>query len=771
MLPVPVSAQMTQKHGLHRWLAGAASLALTLMGTCAHAQDSAEPPAPSQRPIEQAVNPPQPPASMPFSDVVQPGAPIDFEADEVDYAYDAEQVTASGEVVLRREGQSVRADSVTWNRKTGQIVASGNIRLVDSDGNQLFTDRVELTDELKAGAMENLLIALREGGRVAAQGGRRDASGNIVLTRASYTGCPVEDETGCPRNPTWKVNAAEVTYDAARKNLRFRGARIELFGVPLMPLPGLMLATDGRAISGLLIPDIRLSASNGVEVSEGYYLRLANNRDFQIKGHVYTKVAPMASAQYRQLTDLGAFQITGYLTRSSLIPVGTPGSSSKTVARGYVFANGRFQFDPEWSLTSSIRVASDRTFLRRYDLSRDDRLRSTIELERIAPNSYLSFSGWATQTLRVNDRQGLVPVALPVIDYRHRLSDIAGGKLELQVNSLAISRTSGQETQRAFAGAKWDLTRMTGMGQLITLTGLTRGDLYHSSDNAATATASYRGTPGWQGRAMATAAVDVKWPLVGQFMNGTQVLTPRFQIVASPTIRNLAVPNEDARAIDLEDSNLFALNRFPGYDRVEDGVRFTYGFDWQWQAPGVRVKSTIGQSYRLTSKPTLFPDGTGLTNRASDIVGRTEVRFRDVVKLTHRYRLDKDSLAIRRNEFDATVGSQKTYVEVGYLRLNRDITSVEDLQDREELRLSARAKIGRNWSVFGSGVINLTDQNEDRLNTSDGWQPLRTRLGIAYEDECLALALTWRRDYVATGDAERGNTFQIYFALRNLGLR
>ncbi|PLK27781.1 LPS-assembly protein LptD [Novosphingobium sp. TH158] len=762
---------MTQKHGLHRWLAGAASLALVLIGTPALSQDAATTSAQAQRPIEHAVNPKDEPAAVPFSGVAASDEPIGFEADRVDYAYDEEKVTASGEVVLRRDGQSVRADSVTWNRKTGEIVAAGNIRMVDKDGNQLFTDRVELTDELKAGAMENLLIALREGGRLAAQGGRRDANGNIVLTRASYTGCAVEDDEGCPKTPTWKVNAAEVTYDAARKNLRFRGARIELFGISLFPLPGLMLATDGRAISGLLIPDIRLSASNGIELSEGYYQRLANNRDVQVKGHIFTKAAPMISAQYRQLTDIGAFQVTGYLTRSSLIPVGTPGGSSKTVARGYLFGNGRLQFDPEWSLTSSIRVASDRTFLRRYDISRDDRLRSTIELERIAPESYLSVSGWATQTMRVGVRQGLVPVALPVIDYRRRISDVAGGKVELQLNSLAISRTSGQETQRAFAGAKWDLTRMTGMGQLITLTGLARGDIYHSSDNALTSTPSYRGSPGWQARALATAAVDVKWPLVGQFMNGTQVLTPRFQIVASPTIRNLAVPNEDARAIDLEDSNLFALNRFPGYDRIEDGVRFTYGVDWQWQAPGWRVKSTIGQSYRLTSKPTLFPDGTGLNKRASDIVGRTEVRFRDIVKLTHRFRLDKDDLAIRRNEFDATIGSQKTYFEVGYLRLNRDITSVEDLQDREELRFSARAKVGRHWSVFGSGVINMTNQNEDPLNTSDGWQPLRTRLGVAYEDDCLELALTWRRDFVATGDAVRGNTFQIYFALRNLGLR
>ena len=104
--------------------------------------------------------------------------PVAFEADELQYAYNDEVVTATGNVVLRREGQSVRANTVTWNRKTGKIEASGNIRLVDEDGNQLFTDRVELTDELKAGAMQNLLLALRDGGRLAAFTGERAADGS-----------------------------------------------------------------------------------------------------------------------------------------------------------------------------------------------------------------------------------------------------------------------------------------------------------------------------------------------------------------------------------------------------------------------------------------------------------------------------------------------------------------------------------------------------------------------------------------------------------------
>ena len=699
-------------------------------------------------------------------------APIGFEADRIEYQDDSDTVTAIGSVILRRDDQSVKADRVSWDRKSGKIIASGNIRLVDKDGNQLFTDRVELTDELKAGAVQNMLLALREGGRLAAAEGVRDDDGNIVLRQAAYTACEVEDqETGCPKTPSWRITSREVIYDPADKRVRFNGARLELFGARLLPMPGLVLTTDGRAVSGLLIPDVRLSASNGVELSESYYHRIANNKDVAVTAFVYTKALPMVSAQYRQLTGAGAFQITGYATRSARSLA--TGGSKQTDFRGYFFANGRFQLSPEWNVTTSIRAASDRTFLRRYDISRDDRLRSTFDIERLDTNSFLSIAGWATQTMRIGAAQGQVPIALPVIDYRRRLSDpVLGGKVELQFNSLAITRSTGQDTQRAFAGARWDLRRLTTMGQEVTLTALVRGDVYHSDDNALTTTAIYRGTAGWKTRGVATAAMDVKWPLVGKFLGGSQVLTPRFQIVASPKIVNLAVPNEDARAIDLEDSNLFALNRFPGYDRVEGGVRFTYGVDWQIDRPGWRIKSTIGQSYRLTTDPTVLPDGTGLSSRVSDIVGRTEVHFRDLVKVTHRFRLDKDSLAVRRNEFDATIGTQRTYAEVGYLRLNRDIAAgIEDLRDREELRFAGRVAIKRYWSLFGSAAINLTDRNEDPTLTADGFQPLRTRLGVAYQDDCLEIAFTWLRDYVATGDAQKGNTFQLHFAFRNLGFR
>ncbi|WP_232468516.1 LPS-assembly protein LptD [Croceicoccus marinus] len=725
--------------------------------------------------VEEAPAPPAGTPESPFQ-IEPPADPnqIAFEADELGYGTSDDTVVASGNVVLRRQDQQLRADEVRWNRSTGAIVATGDIRLVDEGGNVLYTDRLELTDELRAGAMQNMLLVLAQGGRMAARRGERTDDGRVVLIDSAYSPCPVETAEGCAQDPSWRITADRVAYDPATQMIRFRGARLELFGLSLVPLPWMEIRADGQPVSGLVTPDLRISASNGVEVEGGYYWRIARNRELTLKGTAYTQVLPMASARYAALTETGAYQVTGYITSSSRVPIGDAAAidpASERDLRGYLDANGRFQLSEHWSVTSSIRVTSDRTFLRRYDISRDDRLRSMANVQRIDDDSYLSFAGWATQTLRVDEEQGLVPMALPVIDYRRRVDDpLLGGRVMLQANTMALFRANGQDTQRAFAKAEWSLRRFTPWGQVVELTALARGDAYHSDENLLTGIERYRGETGWQGRGIALGAVDVTYPLIGGFMGGTQVLTPHLQLVATPDIKNLEVPNEDSRAIDLEDTNLFSLNRFPGYDRFEEGMRFTYGFDWRWMAPGWRVDASLGQSYRLTDAPALFPDGTGLTGRTSDITGRLDVRWREFVKYTHRFRVDKDTLAVRRNEWDVAVGTRQTYVEAGYLRLNRDIPLVlEDLRDREEIRLAGRVAFLDHMSLFGSAVINLTDRAEDPGSTSDGFEPLRTRLGIAYEDECIELGLTWRRDTRSTGDAQAGNSFLLRFRLKGIG--
>jgi len=735
------------------WSALPIVLAWPGVAVAAQAEVPAATPAPSPTPAEPNVN---------------------FSADQVTYDSEADIITAQGRVRLDRDGNYVAADQIVWTRKTGAVVATGNVVVVNPQGDKLIGEKVTLTDSLRDGTIENLLVVLDTGGRIAATRGTR-VNGVTTLENAVYSPCPVTTPSGCPKNPSWKIVAAKVVQDPTTHRIRFQGGRLSLFGVtlPLLPVFSVGTGANGDGTSGAMVPDIAFSNSNGLELSTPYYWRFASNRDFTLTPHIYSKTLPAIEGKYRNLNPLGAFQLGAFLTYGRIDNADIDGTtiSRHNAIRGYFEGNGKFQLTPYWSITSSLRAATDKTVTRRYDISRDDVLRNFIDAERITPNSYISIAGWAFQGLRVDDVQKRIPIVLPAIDARFILPITPlGGKVQVQGNSLAILRIDGQDTQRAFASARWDLRKLTRMGQELTLTAFARGDVYHTDDSAKTSVAAYAGRDGWHFRGIGALAADMRWPFIGPALGGTQRITPRVQIVLTPPTPNLSIPNEDARSVDLEDSNLFALSRFPGYDRWEDGSRITYGIEYTLDRPNVSIDTIIGQSYRLTRATSIFPDGTGLTDRWSDVVGRTRVRFGRFIDLTHRFRIDKDNFAPRRNELDLTIGSEQTYAQIGYLRLNRNITStVEDLRDKEELRLAARVKFAHYWSIFGATVIDLTDAREDPLSIADGYQPVRHRLGISYEDECLDLGLSWKRDYERIGDFRKGSTFALRIAFKGLG--
>ena len=285
-----------------------------------------------------------------------------------------------------------------------------------------------------------------------------------------------------------------------------------------------------------------------------------------------------------------------------------------------------------------------------------------------------------------------------------------------------------------------------------------------------TAVAIYSGTERLAPRAIGALAADVQWPFVGPLLGGVQRLVPRVQLVLTPPTPNLDIPNEDARSIDLEDSNLFALNRFPGYDRWEDASRVTYGFDWSLDRRNLSIDTTIGQSYRLVDRPGIFPQGTGLTDRLSDIVGRTSVRYGRLLEFTHRFRIDKDNFAVRRNEIDLTIGTTQTYAQVGYLKLNRNVDpTIEDLRDVEELRFAGRS--------FSTAIGRFSER---RSSTS----PTRTKIHCqlrtgssrcAIDSASSMRTIASRSDLPGSATIERvgtfraGNTFGIHLALKGIG--
>ena len=103
---------------------------------------------------------PPPPAETPLpTDPDQ----VQFSSGTLEYDQDADTVTATGDVRMYREGNKLRADKVVWNRTTGKVVATGNIAVTNPQGDVAYGDKIDLTDSLKDGVVDNMLVVLEQG--------------------------------------------------------------------------------------------------------------------------------------------------------------------------------------------------------------------------------------------------------------------------------------------------------------------------------------------------------------------------------------------------------------------------------------------------------------------------------------------------------------------------------------------------------------------------------------------------------------------------------
>ncbi len=126
------------------------------------------------------------------------------------------------------------------------------------------------------------------------------------------------------------------------------------------------------------------------------------------------------------------------------------------------------------------------------------------------------------------------------------------------------------------------------------------------------------------------------------------VIEPIAQIIVSPYGGNPAtIPNQDSTSFEFDDTNLFSVNRLPGYDIIEDGPRANVGIHYALNGPnnsGVDV--LFGQNLRL-KREVIFDPTTGFGDLRSDYVGHIRVTLGKYLDFTHRFRLDRQGFQVQ----------------------------------------------------------------------------------------------------------------------------
>ena len=700
-----------------------------------------------------------------------PTETITFEADQLTHNTDTGEIRALGRVSLKHDGYVLKAGEINYSEKTGKATASGAVELTLPDGNIIYAPKVVLEDALKKAFVKDIRLLMTDGAQVAAKGGERDASKGITtLDRAVYSPCKVCADD--PKDaPIWQIKAVKVVHDQNKHRLYYDDAVLEILGVPLLWFPSLSHPdpTVDRA-NGFLPAGLKTSKELGLVASLPYYRTFGDSADATITPYYSSSQGPFIEAEYRQNLGHTNLNLTGSITHTAKLNDFNVDTGTAEI-RGHFSGVADVIHSQNWQSHIDVNWASDDTYLRRFDFSEADTLMSEYRLEGFYGRSYISGRAFAFQGLRQEDIAGLTAYALPLIDAElvSRWKPF-GGTLSLNGNALALRRSAGADSQRISGSIRWQYSKITNKGLLIDTDAMLRTDVYNFEDARQLDDPNFINLLAENRAYRSLARITTKFTL--PFINYTNqgnyhILEPIIEIGLSPNEgAGSDIINEDSRAFELTDLNIFSDNRAAGYDLWQDGSQVSLGLKWQYHGQTITSEVFIGQAYRFTQTQ-FFSVGTGLNGDTSNIVGHAIVSYKDWLNFEHRFRLDEKNFAFKRNETNLKITKNTFGFHIGYLKLDRSLRLI-NREDREEIHISSYYKFDNNWQIDAFAIQDLSD-GFAQLEFRDGWEGVEYGTGISYIDDCIEVSLSARKLFTEDRDIQSGTRFLFTLKLKNLG--
>jgi len=100
------------------------------------------------------------------------------QADELDYDYNNQRVSAIGNVRMYYQGATIEADRVIYDQRAKRLHAEGNARLTDADGKISYGEVIDLSDDYRDGFVDSLRVETPDQTRIAAARAERSEGKN-----------------------------------------------------------------------------------------------------------------------------------------------------------------------------------------------------------------------------------------------------------------------------------------------------------------------------------------------------------------------------------------------------------------------------------------------------------------------------------------------------------------------------------------------------------------------------------------------------------------
>jgi LPS-assembly protein len=684
--------------------------------------------------------------------------PLLLQADELSYDKANDRIIARGNVEVYYNNYTLLADELMYDQRANTLNAIGNVRIKEPDGALINADRITLTDDFRDGFIRSFQAVTSTEARIAAANAYRKDGNTTVFERGVFTPCkPCAEKPDAP--PLWRIKANKVTHKKDEGNVYFEDGVFEMFGVPLIWVPYFYYPDPTvKRRSGFLAPEFGHSDDLGFTAGIPYYYALSPSADLTITPVVTTEAGFLLKTEWRQRLSDGAYRIAaaGVYDEDPDDP-----TRRDDEFRGSIETQGEFNLGSWWRWGWDVTLESDDTFRRFYkidDIFATDRI-STVYLVGQSERNYFSTNLYHFGGLTAEDDDQSDSIVHPSIDYNYIYADpVVGGELSFDSSFLSLSRDDGGDVNRIVNEAKWRRQFTDPVGQIITPFMQARADVYKTTsfDDLISSDTPEDGTTAFRGSAL--AGLEYRYPFVNHTPSATHIVEPIAQVIARPEIEDQGdIPNEDARSLVFDDTLLFDIDKFSGYDRIETGTRANVGVQYSVQgSSGWNARVVAGQSYQLDGENP-FSDDTGLSRSNSDYVAGVYLDISKHLQFVSQVRFDEESLDVKRNDLQVTGSYGPFLASANYVNAEAQKSLGFD-EDREEFAGLAAIQLAENWTLFGD--LRYDIENDDFIRNS---------VGLKYSDECFMLSVTYIESNIEDGEIQPDQTVLVRYDLLHVG--
>ena len=334
-----------------------------------------------------------------------PNSEINLTADQLTSGEGSNQIEASGNVEIRREGTTLKADEVRFNRATQDIEARGKVTVDDPEWKIKSADSLQFNMGQETGVIQNGDLFLEQG-HISMTGRRFEKFGGQTyhVDDGFFTTCLCESGP-----PSWKISAEQM-------DLRLDGVGtikhgyFYVFDVPVFYLPIGYFPLNTERQTGLLFPRLGHSSEDGFRFQQPFYWAISKSSDATVGFDIETRTRFGFIGEYRTMFDRESdFRILGSYFNESLRQNEQSDVVNRTIAdpripqdRWSIMGSHRYTTPSDWLTFSDFAAYRDDLFTRelidRFDLSGTSG--TELRRSRYSESRFGVFKNWGDTFLK-----------------------------------------------------------------------------------------------------------------------------------------------------------------------------------------------------------------------------------------------------------------------------------------------------------------------------------------------------------------------------------